>query len=136
MTLICCIDDNMGMMFNKRRQSRDIEVTREIINLAENGSLIINQYSEKLFKEAGFNDFLIRENSFNGFPDNSFFFDEDISPSVFEKSADRIILFRWNRAYPADIHFDIDLNKGWKLISSKEFIGKSHEKITMEEYEK
>lgn len=136
MTLICCVDDGMGMMFNKRRQSRDAEVTKEIINSAQGGKLIINRYSRKLFEEAGFNDFIIRENISEDFPDDSFYFDEDIPPSVFEKSADRIILFRWNRAYPADIRFDIDLNKSLKLISSKEFAGKSHEKITMEVYEK
>lgn len=136
MTLICCVDDNMGMTFNKRRQSRDIEVTNSVINLAKNGKLFINPYSKKLFEEAGFNDFIIQDDSSLDFPDNSYFFNETAAPSVFEKAADEIILFRWNRAYPGDIHFDINLNSGWKLISSKEFVGKSHEKITMEVYKR
>lgn len=136
MTLICCVDDNMGMTFNKRRQSRDIEVTNAVINLAKNGKLFINPYSKKLFEEAGFIDFIIQDDSSLDFPDNSYFFNETAAPSVFEKAADEIILFRWNRAYPGDIQFDINLNSGWKLISSKEFAGKSHEKITMEVYKR
>lgn len=136
MTLICCVDDNMGMTFNKRRQSRDIEVTNSVINLAKNGKLFINPYSKKLFEEAGFIDFIIQDDSSLVFPDNSYFFNETAAPSVFEKAADEIILFRWNRAYPGDIQFDINLNSGWKLISSKEFAGKSHEKITMEVYKR
>lgn len=136
MTLICCVDDNMGMTFNKRRQSRDIEVTNSVINLAKNGKLFINPYSKKLFEEAGFIDFIIQDDSSLDFPDNSYFFNETAAPSVFEKAADEIILFRWNRAYPWDIQFDINLNSGWKLISSKEFAGKSHEKITMEVYKR
>lgn len=136
MTLICCVDDNMGMTFNKRRQSRDVEVTNSVINLSKNGKLFINPYSKKLFEEAGFIDFIIQDDSSLDFPDNSYFFNETAAPSVFEKAADEIILFRWNRAYPGDIQFDINLNSGWKLISSKEFAGKSHEKITMEVYKR
>ena len=119
-----------------KRQSRDIEVTNSVINLSKNGKLFINPYSKKLFEEAGFIDFIIQDDSSLDFPDNSYFFNETAAPSVFEKAADEIILFRWNRAYPGDIHFDINLNSGWKLISSKEFAGKSHEKITMEVYKR
>lgn len=137
MTLICCVDDSMGMAFNKRRQSRDIEVTKKIISLCENKTLFIDEYSKKLFEEAGFTDFKIHESSFSEFPENSCYFPENTAPSPFEKYTDRIILFRWNRAYPGDTHFDINLSSGvWHLIETQEFAGKSHEKITMEVYEK
>ena len=133
MTLICCVDDNMGMTFNKRRQSRDIEVTNSVINLAKNGKLFINPYSKKLFEEAGFIDFIIQDDSSLDFPDNSYFFNETAAPSVFEKAADEIILFRWNRAYPGDIQFDINLNSGWKLISSKDMLQEHPVKIIVAE---
>lgn len=137
MTLICCVDDAMGMAFNKRRQSRDIEVTKKIIGLCQNKTLFIDEYSKKLFEETGFTDFKILESGFSEFSKNSCCFLEKTSPSPYEKYTDKIILFRWNRAYPGDTYFDIDLNGGnWHLTNTEEFAGKSHEKITMEVYEK
>lgn len=38
-----------------------------------------------------------------------------------------------NRDYPVDLYFEIDLSR-WKKISSKEFAGSSHDKITKEEW--
>lgn len=136
MTLICCVDDNMGMMFNNRRQSRDIEVTKEIVCLAQDGDLFIDRYSQKLFDDSGFKDYKINGETDSVPPKNSYYFLENQYPSAFEKYADRIILFRWNRTYPADIHFDINLKDSWKISGSKEFAGKSHDKITMEVFER
>lgn len=63
-------------------------------------------------------------------------FVENACLTSYENEIEKIILFKWNRRYPADKFFDIDLSKGWKLISVNEFAGSSHEKITMEVYEK
>ena len=46
-----------------------------------------------------------------------------------------IIVYRWNRDYPADLFLDIDL-KDWELAETAEFAGNSHEKITREVYRK
>ena len=49
----------------------------------------------------------------------------------------KIILFKWNRIYPADMYFDIPLVENeWKLTYVDEFEGNSHEKITMEEWKR
>ena len=53
----------------------------------------------------------------------------------FEKWIEKMIVFRWNRSYPADQTFDIDLSK-WQLSEVSEFEGNSHEKITVEVYVK
>ena len=46
-----------------------------------------------------------------------------------------LIIYKWNRIYPADLHFDINVNDvSWELIDSEEFNGSSHEKITREIY--
>ena len=45
------------------------------------------------------------------------------------------IVFWWNRHYPPDRKFDLDLSK-WNKVSEEEFAGYSHEKITKEVYEK
>ena len=42
-----------------------------------------------------------------------------------------MILCHWNRDYPADVFFEVDLSK-WRLEERKDFSGYSHEKITKE----
>ena len=49
--------------------------------------------------------------------------------------ASEVYLFQWNRDYPADVYFDYNLKElGFKKVSSKEFEGSSHKKITLEIY--
>ena len=47
-------------------------------------------------------------------------------------AAETIVLYRWNRAYPADVKFTMP--QGFALKESRDFAGSSHEKITREEY--
>ena len=49
---------------------------------------------------------------------------------------DEIYLFQWNRDYPADVYFSLDLNSDYKKIKTEDFAGYSHEKITLEIYQK
>lgn len=51
MIMIVCVDDNFGMMFNKRRQSRDKKLCEHILKLTQNTNLLMNAYSAKLFSE-------------------------------------------------------------------------------------
>ena len=50
-----------------------------------------------------------------------------------EERIQEIYLYRWNRDYPADVYFPVDLS-GWNCVETKEFAGSSHEKITRERY--
>ena len=52
-----------------------------------------------------------------------------------EKYIDEIILYKWNRVYPTDFYFDINLST-WNLTQVTEFKGNSHERITKEVYKK
>jgi hypothetical protein len=52
-----------------------------------------------------------------------------------EEKIEKLVVFRWNRQYPADQHLDLSL-AGWKLQQTEDFPGKSHEKITEEVYAK
>ena len=46
---------------------------------------------------------------------------------------EQIILYRWNRKYPSDKKFPFSPeSKGFKLISSVDFAGNSHDNITEE----
>ena len=69
----------------------------------------------------------------NGFEENDFCFIEDGVYSI--DNADEIILCKWNRHYPADKFFDVDLKSlGFKKAKSADIVGNSHEKITIEIY--
>lgn len=126
MKLIVCLDDNNGMMFNKRRQSRDRVLIENALEFCKGEKLYANEYSAKLFPE---NTVEIFENIEQ--IGNSFCFAEDFN--VNEEYVGEIIVYKWNRLYPADTYFNIDL-KNWNLIESVDFEGSSHEKITREIY--
>ena len=53
--------------------------------------------------------------------------------TVNEEDVEEIIVYKWNRLYPADTYFNIDLT-GWRLAETLDFEGSSHEKITREIY--
>ncbi|MBR4110522.1 MAG: hypothetical protein IKK43_02390 [Clostridia bacterium] len=131
MKLIVCIDENNGMLFNNRRQSRDRNLVQHIINLVEDKKLWINNYSENLFKYKI--DYNLFEKKLNEICEEDYCFIENISPKLLEEQVDELIIFNWNRLYPADMYFDICL-EAWQLKSEIEFEGFSHEKITRRIY--
>ncbi len=48
-----------------------------------------------------------------------------------------LVLYRWNRRYPADVYLDIRPEPpGWRLVSREEFSGSSHPRITKEVYQR
>lgn len=137
MNLIVAIDDNNGMMFNKRRQSQDRVLRDRIRKLCANSRLWVNHYTEKQFlqDENGTAHIDVDDAFLSEAAPGEYCFAENVSVAPYEKYIEQIILFKWNRKYPGDFHFDIDLANGtWKLVSVEDFPGSSHEKITMEVY--
>lgn len=49
MIAIVTIDDNNGMMFNKRRQSKDIRLIERILDIAGTNRIWVSEYSSQLF---------------------------------------------------------------------------------------
>lgn len=131
MTLIFCVDNNFGLMFNKRRQSRDSVVIEDIIN--NYGKIYISPYSERLFTEIGANYELCED--FMNCEENCVCFVEDkYSPDLLKK-AEQIILYNWNRLYPADVHLDYQIIlDNFKLTENLIFKGSSHNEIERERY--
>lgn len=131
MIIIVALDDNSGMMFNERRQSMDRVLRERILSLVSEGRLLMNRYTESQFEPderiVADDDFL--ENAKDG--DFCFVENEHIAP--YENKIKKIVIFRWNRKYPGDFFFDIDLST-WTLSDTEEFRGSSHDKITMEVY--
>lgn len=135
MKVIVCVEDDMGIMFNKRRVSRDEKVIEKIIEIADGKRIWMSQYSYPLFEKTNSQnvnaDDLFLENALK----DEYCFVEGNSLSKYKDKIDRIILFRWNRNYPSDVKLDISLTD-WKLDNCEEFSGNSHECITMEVYSK
>ena len=99
----------------------------------------MNAYTFKLFKDAQPADIRVDEDFLKKAGPGELCFAETVSPGAYlapegQCQIERIVLFKWNRRYPGDVYFDIDL-KRFNLIRSEDFAGSSHEKITMEIYE-
>lgn len=134
MTLIVCVDDNFGMMFNNRRQSQD-KLVREHILSGIDTRLWMNCYSFEQFRSEATDKIFKDDDFLNKISFNDSCFIENIKPSEIQSKTDKLILYKWNRIYPSDFYFDIDLNS-WKLCETKDFKGFSHLKITREVYRK
>ncbi len=135
MIILAAVDESSGMMFNHRRQSQDRVLREKILCMTAGKKLWMNAYSAKQFeKDAQITvaeDFLSRA----GRGEYCFVEDELLSPYL--DRIETVVLFHWNRTYPGDFFFDLDLSDGsWRLEEgeTEEFAGSSHEKITKEVY--
>ena len=143
MTLIMCVDPNNGYLFNERRQSRDQAVLRRILsmpfrvlkmeyrsyNMLDSYAHICRQKprAKRMTMHPGAMLMSAEDAYFNEFQD----------PSDMLQAASRVILFRWDKTYPADRHLpDLKASPDWRLVSVETFKGFSHEEIQEETYEK
>ena len=139
MKIVVCLDVNNGMSFNHRRQSRDAELIREIVKLAEKDTIYINKCSEDLFPEEIFDDVIIYVLDNEIFDidinqDGLLFVEEPIDVKLL-KEANEIILCYWDKEYPADVFWDYDLNS-FTCVKQYSIKGKSHDKIMIQRWEK
>ena len=135
MNIIVCLDDKNGMMFNKRRQSQDKLLRSDIKELVKSKILYMNNYSYKLYKDIDDGNIKVYEDFLNECNENYFCLVEDKSLYKYIDKINTIVIYNWNRIYPTDLHFDIDLNNNsWELMNESEFEGSSHEKITKKIY--
>ena len=136
MTVFVCIDDRGGMLFNKRRQSRDSRVIEDVIRTAEDGVLYISDFSEILFEESDASVISVPA-PLESARSESFVFIENEHLKEYVDKIDRLIIYKWNRKYPSDFSLDVDpVAVGFKKKSTREFKGTSHDKITREDYVK
>lgn len=129
MKVIVCLDDNNGMFFNNRRQSRDCVLRRDIMNYLQGARLWMNEYSEKQFEDVEQAQLVVGENFLEYAGEGDFCFVEDKQLLPYESRISELVVYYWNRKYPSDMYFDIDLSN-WEPVDTIEFAGYSHEKIT------
>lgn len=133
MKLIVCVDSDNGMLFNNRRQSKDKILIEYIYKLIDDKKLWINIFSEDLFEKGKYNLFELKD--IESIENGEFIFIENISPKILEDRINEIIIFNWNRKYPADLYFDISLDN-WNLESEEKIKGSSHDEIEIKIYRK
>ena len=131
MNIIICLDDNNGMMFNKRRQSQDRILRADLKEFIKDKDLYMNNYSYKLYKDIDNGNIKVSENFLEQCTENDFCLVEDKLLNNYINKINNIIIYKWNRIYPSDLYSDINLiSNSWELLETKEFEGSSHEKIT------
>lgn len=129
MIVAICIDDNGGLLFNSRRQSRDRILIDDFMKSADGNKIFIRSFSEKLFE--GMN-VIVDDSCLENAEENDFCFIEDESLLPYSSEINTLIIYKWNRKYPADFVFEMP--EGFVLKESSDFKGSSHEKITKEIY--
>ena len=128
MKVILCIDDNGGLLFNNRRQSKDIVVKEKILSLIGGRTQWIHPFSAKLFQEA----VQISEDCLVLASSEDFCFVENLLLTPYLDKIDTLYLFKWNRVYPFDFAMDVNPSDAFQLASTEDFPGNSHENITLE----
>ena len=131
MNIIICIDKNGGMSFSGKRQSMDCVLREKVLEITNGSRLLMNSYSAKQFENA---DGIIVDSDFlNNANQGDFCFVED--KEITAENVESFYIFNWNRKYPGDLFFNVDLKaEGFKKIKKEEFQGNSHDKITLEIY--
>ena len=133
MNLIICLDNNNGMGFAGRRQSADRVLARHILSFTANTKVWMSPHSAAFFGESPDN-FVFRQTYWMDAGEQDYCFAEYDFPPEAIKLVRSIIVYRWNRFYPADRYFPAEeLMKRSKRVGS-EFSGSSHERITQEIY--
>ncbi len=128
MTVFVCLDDNNGMLFNNRRQSRDSKVIEQIKAISMGRKLYMDSYSAKLFEDF---EVIVDDNFLEKMTEEDFCFVEKAYLKEYDEKIKTLVIFKWNRIYPFDKQLDIGFNDR-ELKESYDFEGTSHEKITYE----
>ena len=131
MKIISCVDDDYGMMFNNRRQSRDSKIIEHVLKVINDKKIYMNSYSKQLFEDK--NNIVIDDNFLEKAGENDYCFVENVEISNEKHEIDEIILYFWNRKYPSDKKWNINL-EDYELEAEEDFEGSSHEKITQRIY--
>jgi hypothetical protein len=131
MNIIVCIDKNNGMAFMGKRQSMDCVLREKILEITSGSRLLMNSYSAKQFENT--ESIVVDEAFIDNANQGDFCFVENTELTA--EKVQSFYIFNWNRKYPGDLFFNVDLKaEGFNKIKKEEFQGNSHDKITLEIY--
>ena len=108
MIIALCVDNRMGLLFNRRRLSKDSALRQKLLDLS-GGDLRMSAYSAKQFDQPVYAapDYLSASKP------GQWCFCEDTQYLDHAEQIQRIVLFKWNRDYPAEVNFA--LPGQWRL---------------------
>ena len=133
MIIAVCVDGRGGVMFNRRRQSQDRAQREDLLNFCAGRRLWIAPYSAALFGER--EEVRADEEFMDKAGDGEVCFVEDRPIAPYAEQIEAVVLYDWDRAYPADVHLDFDpAEAGFMLAEEREFPGTSHERIIRKIY--
>ena len=127
-TLIIALEEKGGYLFNGRRLSSDKNLITDILNDFPDKKIFMDEKSIPLF-EGKYNSVLDFADRKNPNTDFVYFAEFDLPESIIN-TVDTIVIYKWNRRYPADKFFDKKILSDFNLISTYDFPGNSHEKLT------
>lgn len=134
MNIIVCIDKSNGMMFNGRRQSQDRELRAKVMEICAGARLLMSGYSGLQFAE--YSDIIVADDFLQQASSGDYCFIEDRTLPT-PDAVENVVVFHWNRDYPADRYFTFNLKaNGFKRLKKEDFAGSSHKKITVEIFKK
>ena len=111
MTLVLCADDRGGLSYNHRRQSRDREVSARVLADAAGRPLWCAPSSLALFGPGAEGHLTAAEDFLNRAGPGELCFVEGRPLLPWLERMEGLVLYRWNRRYPADVYLDISLQR-------------------------
>ena len=124
-TVIIALEDRDGLSRCGKRLSKDRVMLSDIKR--EFSHIFASEYTAALFPEPGYVSPIPPV-----LPDDAVLF---LELEDIPDNAEDLIVYRWNRRYPSDRKYT-PADNGWELVSTEDFAGYSHPKITKERYRK
>lgn len=125
MILISCIDDRGGLLFHGRRLSRDGCSAKTCSGRAPGSPLWMAPGSRSLFsslRDGLSSSILTSEDFLAQAAPGEFCFLEDRPIRPFLDRVESMVLYHWNRRYPADLFLDLDpAALGWSCWAGRNF---------------
>lgn len=136
MIWVVCVDDRNGIAFHDRPQSRDRALREDLLAMAGEKRIWMDEAARRQFTEESPNLAAAAD-----FPEKAgpgeFCFGGAAPILPWLRQIEAVVLYRWNRVYPADRYLDFDPAKaGWTCVERTEFPGHSHPKLTKEVFVK
>lgn len=126
MKWIVCIDKENGLSFGGRRLARDEVLRKRLLDMSQGSKLWVSRYTARQFDEQ--DAVCVSDDPVGSAGAGELCFAEEMDMPA---DCEQVILYQWNRRYPADRFFTADLKAmGYKRLSKTDFAGKAHPRIT------
>lgn len=133
MILAFCVDDQGGLAFNHRAAEPGPSAGGGFAGGGRARPVFCLPYSAGLFDPGA----VTVVDAPGAVSADGILFLENTDPAAYIPHAEELLLYRWNRLYPADLTLNgTPVQWGYRLQDTTNFAGTSHEKITRERYVK